>query len=38
VRCPPFEEYVDTIVEYASQRLKGRRDAKQPDDVPDPLG
>jgi len=38
VRCPPFEEYVDTIVEYASQRLKGRRDAKDLDDVPDPLG
>jgi nucleoside-diphosphate-sugar epimerase len=38
VRCPPFEEYVDTIVEYASQRLKGRRDAKERDDMPDPLG
>lgn len=36
VRCPSFEDYVDAIVLYASQRLKRR--GEKDSEVPDPLG
>jgi thioester reductase-like protein len=39
IRCPPFESYVDKIVEYVEQRLRERRarQAKDEGDAPDPL-
>lgn len=37
IRCPPFESYVDGLVEYVNQRLRERRERRD-NDVEDPLG
>jgi len=37
VRCPPFESYVDTVVEYVAHRLREKR-ARRDHEAPDPLG
>jgi len=36
--CPPFETYVDALVEYVQDRVRRRRASKKADDVEDPLG
>jgi thioester reductase-like protein len=37
VRCPPFESYVDGIVEYVQHRLREKR-ARAAQEIEDPLG
>ena len=37
IRCPPFESYVDRIIDFVQTRLKERREKKQ-DEIADPLG
>lgn len=37
IRCPPFESYVDRIIDFVQMRLKERREKKQ-DEIADPLG
>lgn len=37
LHCPPFESYVDKLVEYVETRLRERRAARD-EDVVDPLG
>lgn len=37
VRCPPFESYVEGIVEYVQQRLRERRRDRESAEVDDPL-
>jgi len=37
IRCPPFESYVERLVEYVQLRLREKR-AKSEADVHDPLG
>jgi hypothetical protein len=37
IRCPPFESYVDRLVEYVQERLREKR-AKSEAEVHDPLG
>ena len=37
VRCPPFESYVEGLVEYVQQRLRERRESRE-NEVEDPLG
>jgi hypothetical protein len=36
IRCPPFESYVDRLVEYVQLRLREKR-AKTEAEVHDPL-
>jgi thioester reductase-like protein len=37
IRCPPFESYVDKIVEYVQQRIRERRAKKAAAEIEDPL-
>jgi len=37
IRCPPFESYVDGLVEYVQHRLRERRQKSMPE-IEDPLG
>ena len=38
IRCPPFESYVEKVVEHVQHRVRERRAKKIADDAPDPLG
>lgn len=38
VRCPPFESYVERLVEYVQLRMRERRARNEERDVHDPLG
>jgi thioester reductase-like protein len=38
LRCPPFESYVEKLVEYVQTRLRERRERRAAADVHDPLG
>lgn len=37
IRCPPFESYVDSLVEYVQQRLREKRAKGRENEVEDPL-
>jgi hypothetical protein len=37
IRCPPFESYVEKVVEYVQHRVKERRAKKAAQEVEDPL-
>jgi thioester reductase-like protein len=37
VRCPPFESYVERLVDYVQHRLREKRQ-REDEDAPDPLG
>jgi thioester reductase-like protein len=38
IRCPPFESYVEGLVEYVQQRLRERRAHRESAEIEDPLG
>lgn len=38
VRCPPFESYVDRVVEHVQRRLEEQRDRRSVAEIDDPLG
>jgi thioester reductase-like protein len=38
IRCPSFESYVETLVEYVQTRLRERRQKRAAAEVDDPLG
>jgi thioester reductase-like protein len=38
LRCPPFEGYVEKLVEYVQNRLRERRERRAAAEIDDPLG
>jgi hypothetical protein len=38
VRCPPFESYVERLVEHVQNRLRERREKRAAAEIEDPLG
>ena len=38
IRCPPFESYVERLVEYVQLRLREKRELRDAAEVSDPLG
>jgi thioester reductase-like protein len=38
LRCPPFEGYVEKLVEYVKSRLKERKEQREAAEIEDPLG
>jgi thioester reductase-like protein len=38
LRCPPFEGYVEKLVEYVQSRLKERKERREAAEIDDPLG
>jgi hypothetical protein len=37
IRCPPFESYVERLVEYVQTRLREKREKRAQSEVFDPL-